>query len=126
MATEIDNQTRQLLHAWGCPDSIMAVYRAHTLSDGLWGTWVPDEHHAYYMDLIRESLHAINGYPEHESAIIAAVCSRMPDALREWAESPEWEVAGRETSDSPDIEGPEYAAAVAAALSALADAISPD
>ena len=122
----IDNQTRALLSAWGCPGDIIAVYADHALADGLWGTWVPAADHSYYMGFVRAALSAINGYPEHTSAILSAVRARLPDALREWSESPEWETIGRATSQSPDIEGPEYAAAVRASLHTLADAIEPD
>jgi len=118
------NETQSLLSAWGCPEDIVAVYSEHDLSDGLWGTWVPDEHHAYYMGLIRDALGAINGYPEHTSAIMSAVIARKADALREWAHSDAWEAAGRETSNDPDTEGPQYARDVAEALDAIADAIT--
>ena len=122
MANMLSTEAQNLLRTWGCPESIISICEEHSLSDGLWGTWA-DEDNAYWMGLIRKALDAINGYHEHTSAIMSAVIARQADALREWANSDAWEEAGRETSDEPETEGPQYARDVCRALSAIAEAI---
>lgn len=112
MATKLTPDQKSLLRAWGCPEPI--VQAAEVCDD----VYPPGE----CSRAVKHALLAINGYPEHEYALVSAVIAGQAAELREWAQAAEWEKIGRETSDDPDTEGPEYAESVREAICAVADA----
>lgn len=108
--------TADILRAWNCPP---AYARDDYDPPARWHDWPQDVRDAY-----RRAGNAMNGFWEHDAALVAMIEARDADAIREWADLDTFLEVATGTGDPDDDEGNQaYASECVCALEELAEAV---